>query len=129
MLHFVFLTFLPQKNHGVVSGVTGRHTGPRGLYGGASHLPALLILHTHPAPFPVFTLFGTLCMAYKVKMRKQPFLLGQRSQRSPSQQRAAPGRWVSWFPSRNLQCSRTPGHGGLVSHIDSLRGESILHAV
>lgn len=50
-------------------------------------------------------------------MRKQPALLGRRRQRFPSQQHAAPDRRVGWFPSRNLQCRRAPGRGGLVSQI------------
>lgn len=100
----------------MVSEVTVGHADPKGLYRGASHLAALLLLAPSPL-HSIYSVFGTSCMALKVKMQKQPTLLGWRRQRSLSKQPAALVRRVGWIPSRNLQCSWVPGHGGLVSQI------------
>lgn len=116
MLHFVFLTFLPQKNHGVWCPERQAGIWIPGGSRGASHLPALFLLSAGPLP-SIYSVFGTSCVAEKVKMGKQCALLGWRRRCSASQQRAALGRRVRWFPSRNLRCYQATGHGGLVSQI------------
>lgn len=116
MLHFVFLTFLPQKNHGVWCPERQAGIWIPGGSRGASHLPALFLLSAGPLP-SIYSVFGTSCVAEKVKMGMQCALLGWRRQCSTSQQRAVLGRRVRWFPSRNLRCYQATGHGGLVSQI------------